>query len=68
MTGYTQLTCAQRYQLYARQKAAHNRTQIATIIGVHKSTVSREITRNGGGRGYRPRHNWARLEDRELDR
>ncbi len=55
MTGYTQLTREQRYQIYALQKAAHNRTEIAAIIGVHKSTVSRELARNCGGRGYRPK-------------
>ncbi len=55
MTGYTQLTREQRYQIYALQKAAHNRTEIAAIIGVHKSTVSRELARNGGRRGYRPK-------------
>ncbi len=55
MTGYTQLTREQRYQIYALKKADHNRTEIAVIIGVHKSTVSRELARNGGGRGYRPK-------------
>ncbi len=55
MTGYQQLTREQRYQLYALKKAAHNRTEIAAIIGVHKSTVSRELARNGGRRGYRPK-------------
>jgi transposase, IS30 family len=52
---YTQLTREQRYQIYALKKADHNRTEIATLIGVHKSTVSRELARNGGRRGYRPK-------------
>jgi len=30
-------------------------TKIAKEIGVHKSTLSREIKRNTGGRGYRPK-------------
>ena len=30
-------------------------TEIAQVIGVHKSTVSRELRRNTGGRGYRPK-------------
>ncbi|MFN2483303.1 MAG: IS30 family transposase, partial [Pyrinomonadaceae bacterium] len=55
MTGYQQLTREQRYQIYALKKAAHNRTEIASIIGVHKSTVSRELSRNGGRRGSRPK-------------
>jgi len=33
----------------------HNRTEIAGVLLVHKSTVGREISRNRGRRGYRPR-------------
>jgi len=55
MTGYTQLTREQRYQIYALKKAGHNRTAIARNVGVHKATISRELTRNLGGRGYRPK-------------
>ena len=32
-----------------------NRTEIAAVIGKHKSTVSRELKRNKGQRGYRPK-------------
>src|SRR5512138_1188117 len=49
-----QLTQEQRYQIYALKKTGHSRTEIAEVIGVHKSTVSRELRRNRGGRGYRP--------------
>jgi len=52
--SYTQLTQGQRYQIYALLKMEHNRTEIANVIGVHKSTVSRELRRNRGQRGYRP--------------
>jgi IS30 family transposase len=51
---YTQLTQEQRYQIYALMKAGLNQTQIAAIVGVHKSTICREIRRNTGRRGYRP--------------
>ncbi len=54
MTGYQQLTQAQRYRIYALQKATFTLTQIASESGVHKSTVSREVRRNRGARGYRP--------------
>ena len=54
MTTYTQLTQEQRYQIYALMKAEHNQTEIAAIVGAHKSTVSREVRRNRGLRGYRP--------------
>ncbi len=51
---YQQLTQEQRYQIYALMKAGFNHTQIASEIGVHKATVSRERHRNCGQRGYRP--------------
>lgn len=52
--SYTQLTEGTRYQIYALLKAGQNRSQIAMQIGCHKSTVSRELTRNRGQKGYRP--------------
>jgi len=55
MRIYTQLTREQRYQIYALLKAGHNQTEIALLISVHKSTVSRELRRNRGLRGYRPK-------------
>lgn len=54
MKHYTQLTQEQRYQIYVLMKAGHNQTEIAHILDVDKSTISREIRRNTGGRGYRP--------------
>ena len=53
--SYTQLTREQRYRIYALKKADHSQTEMAAIIGCHKSTVSRELSRNGGQRGYRPK-------------
>jgi len=55
MRTYTQLTQGQRYQIYALLKMGHRRTEIAGVIGVHKATVSRELKRNHGRRGYRPK-------------
>jgi IS30 family transposase len=54
MRTYHQLTQAQRYQIYALRKADHTLTEIADVIGVHKASVSRELKRNRGQRGYRP--------------
>lgn len=54
MSTNAQLTQEQRYQIYALMKAGHNQTEMAEIIGVHKSTISRELRRNRGLRGYRP--------------
>ncbi len=53
---YKQLTLEQRYQIYALLKAGHLRTEIGGIIGVHKSTVTRELKRNWSKRGYRPQY------------
>jgi transposase, IS30 family len=55
LINYRQLTQEQRYQIYALMKAGFNHTQIGSEIGVHKSTVSREVRRNYGQRGYRPK-------------
>ena len=55
MRRYSQLTSGQRYQISALLKIGQSLTKIADIIGVHKSTVSREIQRNTGLRGYRPK-------------
>jgi len=53
--SYTQLTQEQRYQIYALLKIGHNQTEIAEVIGSHKSTISRELHRNCSQRGYRPK-------------
>jgi len=53
MRTYKQLTQEQRYQIYVLLKTGQTQTQIAAMIGVHKSTLSRELSRNRGQRGYR---------------
>jgi len=55
MQTYSQLTHKQRYQIYALLRMGHLQTDIARIVGVHKSTISRELKRNRGKRGYRPK-------------
>jgi transposase, IS30 family len=55
MEPYHQLTREQRYQIYALKKTGHPNVEIAQVIGVHKSTVGRELKRNRGAKGYRPR-------------
>jgi len=51
---YKQLTFEQRVEIRAYLKLGLARYQIAQQIGVHKSTVSREVRRNSGLKGYRP--------------
>lgn len=48
------LSHEQRYQIYALLKADKSQKEIARILGVHPSTICREIKRNRGLRGYRP--------------
>lgn len=53
--SYVQLTREQRYQIYALLKMGHTQTEIAGAIEKHKATVCRELKRNTGLRGYRPK-------------
>ncbi len=55
MSHYTQLTREERYQISALKSADHTPAEISTILGRHKATISRELRRNKGLRGYRPK-------------
>ncbi len=61
------MTCHQRYQIYALMKAGHHPAETATIIGVHKSTLSRELWRNRGLRGYRPKQAQRLMQTRRAE-
>jgi transposase, IS30 family len=52
---YKQLTLEERYQIYGFLRIGMTLIEIAKALGVHKSTISREIKRNKGKRGYRPK-------------
>jgi len=54
MSSYKQLTYEQRYQIKALLQTGQKNAQIARVVGVHRSTIDREIKRNSGQRGYRP--------------
>jgi transposase, IS30 family len=66
--SYQQLTQEQRYHIAALKKTGTSQTAIATEIGVHKSTITRELQRNTGQRGYRPQQAHALAQSRKLDR
>lgn len=51
---YEQLTQGKRYQLQALLKTGLSLQVMADNLGVHKSTVSRELGRNSGPDGYCP--------------
>ena len=55
MKTYKQLTLEQRYQISALKRIGHSPTEIAKELEVHKSTIVREVSRNTGERGYRPK-------------
>lgn len=51
--GYHQLTYELRCQIYALLGSGESFASIAHQLGVHRSTIGREIKRNSGGKGYR---------------
>ncbi|MDE3207674.1 MAG: IS30 family transposase [Pseudomonadota bacterium] len=53
--NYTHLTQEERYQIYALKKAGLKQNEIANVLERSPSAISRELSRNRGGRGYRPR-------------
>ena len=55
MKHYKQLASEQRYQISGLKKAGLKQSQIADEVGVHKSTISCELRRNKGRRGWRPK-------------
>lgn len=62
--AHTQLTSEQRYQIKALKQANQTTAKICEIVGVDRSTVYREIKRNTGLRGYRPKQ----AHEKALDR
>lgn len=52
---YKQLTENERYQISSLMKAGNTQKQIACILGRSPSTISREVNRNRGQKGYRPK-------------
>lgn len=55
MRRYAQLTQEERYQIGELRQECYTQKEIAAELGVHPSTISRELRRNRGQRGYRPR-------------
>ena len=49
--SHKQLTQEQRYHLYEMNKMSLLQKDMATVLGVHPSTISRELKKNVGKRG-----------------
>jgi IS30 family transposase len=65
MRAYPRPTEGQRNQIYALKKAGFTQRAIAEPIAVDKSTISRELKRNTGLRGYRPKQSHRLAEARQ---
>ena len=57
-------------QIYALRKAGHSQKEIAEVLRRNPSTISRELGRNKGLKGYRPEqaHRLAQNRKKERDR
>lgn len=62
--NYTHLTQIERYQIYALRKAGQTQRQIASLLKRSESTISGELRRNTGSRGYRPKQAHKKSEER----
>jgi IS30 family transposase len=63
---YHHLSREERYQISALLKEGLNQSEIALNLGRHKTTISREIARNSGLRGYRPKQACFLAEQRSI--
>ena len=59
-------TFCEREILYRLLKAKKAKSEIAKLMGRDRSTVYREIERNTGGRGYRPKQAQRKADERRL--
>jgi len=65
---YTRLTEEERYQIYEGVTEKWSHREIATLINKHHSTVSREVARNTGLRGYRPNQAQEKTQERQRNK
>ena len=62
---YNHLTSEQRYTIEVLLRQKKSRKEIAQTIGISESTLSREIRRNSGQRGYHWKQAQAKATDRQ---
>lgn len=62
---YHHLTAEQRYTIDVLLRQKKSRKEISQTIGISESTLSREIKRNSGKRGYHWRHAHAKALERQ---
>jgi len=66
MKTYKQLTYELRCQIYALKKTGMSQNKIAQQLSINQSTISRELSRNAGKRGYRIKQAQALSDKRRL--
>lgn len=66
MKTYKQLTYELRCQIYALKKTGMSQNKIAQQLSINQSTISRELSRNTGKRGYRIKQAQALSDNRRL--
>lgn len=65
---YTHLTSEERHYIETRHKQKDSTMAIATALGRSQSTVSRELRRNRGQRGYRHKQAHSQAQQRHADK
>jgi IS30 family transposase len=68
MRNYRRITHEDRCQIYALSKQGSSQQNIAAILGISQSAVSREMRRNRGKRGYRFKQAEAKARARQAVR
>jgi IS30 family transposase len=66
--AYTHLTAEERHYIETRHKMKDSTTEIALVLGRSQSTISRELRRNRGQRGYRYKQAHAKAQQRHADK
>lgn len=63
LKDYHQLTHDLRYLIEILKKAGKNQKDIADLVNVSPSKICRELQRNTGQRGYRPKQGQLKAEN-----
>jgi IS30 family transposase len=66
--GYRRVTSEDRLRIKDGLDAGLTNAEIADKLGFHRSTIGREIRRNKGGRGYRPKQAHRLASEREASK
>ena len=67
-TSYRRLREEDRQVIYRMSKAGKTQQQIAQALGLSQSTVSKEMARNCGQRGYRPKQAQRKASERQASK